>query len=166
MLLSAGTVVRKPLSPPLLAGRMRIELCVRVLGEGRRSLPTVGHWLLVAGCGPYLVGGGGWRDLKVVHYSLHAFNLRRIIGGGVARCVAGNGAGERDCAIIGVDIELLVGDIAVPVDLVLHIRGDLRIRARPMREQPAANSARETRTTQKFLFITITPLVFWWRMPS
>jgi hypothetical protein len=43
VLLSEGTVVRKPLSPLLLADEC--ELCVRVLGEGRRASLTGGGGL-------------------------------------------------------------------------------------------------------------------------
>src|SRR5579864_3017353 len=168
LLLSAGTVVRKPLSPLLLADALddERELRVRVLGEGRRAS---------------LTGGGG---LKFDWFCGCAF-WSAAEAGATSRlfttvltpstCAASLAAALRAASLATVPVSVttplfalilscLSGILLSPLILFCTSEATCASGRVPMREQPTANSAREIRTTQRFLFMTITPLVFWWRM--
>jgi hypothetical protein len=69
--------------------------------------------------------------LQIVDHRLDAFNLRGVISGSLPLHVTAHIARQSDDSVAGSYRDLLGGNIAVSVDLALHVAGDLRIIARP-----------------------------------
>src|SRR5581483_2948999 len=160
-----GTVVRRPLSPLsllLLLDELlcELELCACVRGEGRRSSPARGAG---AGGGLLLACSCG---CCCCSFEAEAGATSRLFSTTFtpSTCAASSPAAFFVASLLTVPVSVTVPLLALILSclsgillspLILFCTSDATCASVCLltREHPAANSARETRTTQRFFFI-------------